>query len=156
MVEQPVAELEQLLANEPLTSLADLLQRSGRPAVLTRLKQLGVVALADGAAMRLAENVDEAVRDEARAELTREDEALSEELEALAAKLTEKQNKLAAKRQQAAEHAERTTQRCRQLERERAEATHRREQVVAVGDLTSERDEIARLNGLFDGFFNSI
>jgi hypothetical protein len=50
-------------------------------------------------------------------------------LVALAVQLQEKQAKLSARRQAAAEHAERTAMRCRQLERERTDANTRREQV---------------------------
>ena len=90
------------------------------------------------------------VRDGARAELSREDERLTDELAALAARLTEKQAKLAAKKQTAAEHAVRHQERCRQLERERTEAIARREQSVSVGSVDAERDEIARIGGVFE------
>ena len=85
------------------------------------------------------------VRDGARAELAREDEALSEELGALSDRLKERHARLAAKRAMSAEHEEKTSNSCRRLEREKAQAVSRREQVVAVGSLENEREEIGRL-----------
>ena len=90
------------------------------------------------------------VRDAARAELAREDEALTEEVRQLSAKLADRNARLAARRHSAAEHAARVAERVRALEREKAEANARREKVVAVGSLEVEREHIAKLQGVFD------
>lgn len=90
------------------------------------------------------------VRDAARAELAREDEALSEENAQSNARLQEKQQRLAARREAATEHAARVSEKLRQLETERLEAEKRREQMVVVGSLDSEREQIQRLQRVFE------
>jgi chromosome segregation ATPase len=98
------------------------------------------------------------VRDAARAELQREDEALSVELQALSQKLADKNAKLEQRRQDAAEHESRTEERLRGMERDIKKATRRREQIMSTGveSVDVERAHIAKLQGVFDSIAEAI
>jgi regulator of replication initiation timing len=98
------------------------------------------------------------VRDAARSELLKEDEALSVELAALAQRLSEKQEKLSARRQQASEHEARTSEKVRGLEREKAVAALREQKIreSSIGSLDSEREQISKLQGVFDTIAESL
>ena len=98
------------------------------------------------------------VRDAARSELLKEDEALSVELAALAQRLAEKTEKLAARRQQAADHEARTSEKLKSLEREKAVAALREQKTreSSIGSLDAEREQISKLQSVFDTIAEAI